>query len=222
MANVAERRMARRERRQRNGNDNGQAVEAEVQEVAEKAQSAPQSGRQRRTRGERVVVKAPTPVQEVVEEGEVEEVQPVTTVEYADEQSGWESVPFDGTFNLGQMEVGKVYTITCIGDGVYTFTVDRADYAVHKSKPRALGLVGKAYWDEVLNPDFKTWSAEWNELTYDEKVAKAKKAKVTWESHVDTKINVMRMTMAMTTALGLEKYKPEYSTKSARLALRGG
>lgn len=81
-------------------------------------------------------------------------------------------------------------------------------------------LSGKEYWQEVLDPDYNEWREEWVELTYEEKVARAKKAKVKWEEHENPKVDVMRLTEAYRKHLGVHKYKPEYRSRSARSAVR--
>lgn len=98
-----------------------------------------------------------------------------------------------------------------------TLTVEDAGLSV-AAGPRKLS--GKEYWQEVLDPDYNEWREEWVELTYEEKVARAKKAKVKWEEHENPKVDVMRLTEAYRKHLGVHKYKPEYRSRSARSAVR--
>ena len=82
-------------------------------------------------------------------------------------------------------------------------------------------LKGKEYYDEVQTEDYKEFVAEWGNLTYQEKVKKAKKLKVKWENHDDKRVDNIRLMLAVREKLGIEKYKPDYINKSARDRLRG-
>lgn len=88
-------------------------------------------------------------------------------------------------------------------------------------------LRGDAYDKEVWTPEYYSFvkvdagdGKSWASHTAEEKLEAAKAAGVTWEEHADAKINTMRMFDAVTAALGLEKYKPEYKTKASRDALK--
>ncbi len=88
-------------------------------------------------------------------------------------------------------------------------------------------LRGDAYDKEVWTEEYYNFikvdagdGKPWANHTNEEKLAAAKSAGVTWEEHADGKINAMRMFDAVTAALGLEKYKPQYKAKAAREALR--
>ena len=82
-------------------------------------------------------------------------------------------------------------------------------------------LKGKEYYDEVQTEDYKEFVAEWGNLTYQEKVKKAKKLKVKWENHDDKRVDNIRLMLAVREKLGIDKYKPDYINKSARDRLRG-
>jgi hypothetical protein len=82
-------------------------------------------------------------------------------------------------------------------------------------------LKGKEYYDEVQTENYKEFVAEWGNLTYQEKVKKAKKLKVKWEAHEDKRVDNIRLMLAVREKLGIEKYKPDYINKSARDRLRG-
>jgi len=110
---------------------------------------------------------------------------------------------------------GKSLVITALGDNKYSIVMGEA-----AAKPTKK-LRGAEYAQEVLSPEYIKWMSEWKLKTYDEKVAFAKKIKVTWEAHTTPQINVMRVTDAVRTKLGLEKYKEQYRSRSARAALLG-
>ena len=82
-------------------------------------------------------------------------------------------------------------------------------------------LKGKEYYDEVQTEDYKEFVVEWGNLTYQEKVKKAKKMKVSWETHKDKRVDNIRLMLAVRDKLGIDKYKPDYINKSARDRLRG-
>ena len=118
---------------------------------------------------------------------------------------------------LNELEAGSVIFLKALGDGEYHMQVSTgAAIAVGPQK-----LTGKAYWDEVLSKEFKDHDEEWKQLSYKEKLAAAKKLKATWESHEDERVDVMRITEAVRTKMGISKYKPEYEDRSARATIRG-
>jgi hypothetical protein len=115
---------------------------------------------------------------------------------------------------LEAMDQGKSIVITKTDDNQWQF----ASAEKFKDPDK---LRGKEYWDKVKNPEYEKWMDDWHNLTYAEKVAKAKKAGVKWEAHDNPKIDVIRLTAAMRAHLGIEKYKEEYMSRTARAALRG-
>ena len=82
-------------------------------------------------------------------------------------------------------------------------------------------LKGKEYTDEVQTEEYREFIVEWSDLTYQEKAKKAKKLKVTWETHKDKRVDNIRLMLAVRDHLGIEKYKPDYINKSARDRLKG-
>lgn len=210
VANVQQRRLERRARRRNQVEEvveNDDVEEDEVQEVIPEP-----SSERRRGRRERVVVKGnpeqlPPPVVDLQEEVD-EEVEDIKNVQLSD-------TPF-----LASLVIGHTYVITPLSDGTFTLV----DYGVDWKPPKAVKghqLTGKAYLQEVLNPDYVAWQEEWGNLSAEEKILKAKKLKLSWEPHSDGKINVMRITQAMQVHLGIEKYKPQYQSQAARNAVRG-
>jgi len=117
---------------------------------------------------------------------------------------------------MNQLEDGKSLLITHLGKGKYA--IGFADGL--KAAPQ--GLRGDAYWDKVANPGYRDWMHNWHDMTYDEKGKYAKKNKIKWNHHENPKVDVIRLTEAVRAAEGIEKYKPEYRSRSARAALRGG
>lgn len=116
---------------------------------------------------------------------------------------------------LAGMTDGTSLVITKIADNKWLF----ANEMPKAAKPE--GLRGNAYWTEVLDEEYLKWYHEWQSLTHDERIKKAKKAGVTWKEDKDPRVNIMRATDAYRTAMGIEKYKPEFRTRSARARLQG-
>ena len=82
-------------------------------------------------------------------------------------------------------------------------------------------LKGKEFDGEVQTIEYQEFIVEWSDLTYQEKVKKAKKLKVAWETHDDNRVDNIRLMLAVRDKLGIEKYKPDYINKSARDRLKG-
>jgi hypothetical protein len=118
------------------------------------------------------------------------------------------------------MASGASIIVTRLDDGKWQFTSTniQADVVAKASSGK---LSGKAYWDEVTSPDFVKFHQDWDNLTYDERKRRAKKAGAIWNEDKSQKIDAMRMTEAYTEKLGIKKYKPEYENKAARAAIKG-
>ena len=82
-------------------------------------------------------------------------------------------------------------------------------------------LKGKEFSTEVQTVEYQEFIVEWSDLTYQEKVKKAKKLKVSWETHKDKRVDNIRLMLAVREKLGIEKYKPDYINKSSRDRLKG-
>lgn len=116
---------------------------------------------------------------------------------------------------LDTLAEGKALIITRLKGNKYQVTQADALQASGRKMTNA------EVWNQVVNPEFLDWHAEWNEKSFEEKKKHAKKVKATWEPHDDPRIEVMRITQAVREAEGIEKYKPEYRSRAARAALRG-
>jgi len=125
-----------------------------------------------------------------------------------------------GTALLEVLDAGQSLMLRKVGSTYAIYKVD-ADVFTAKGKRgrgnRAIKL--NAFFDIAYSDEFKTWINEWTPLTYEEKVALAKKEGVTWENHETPKIDVMRLSDAMRTKRGVAKWRPEYESKAARDAL---
>lgn len=117
---------------------------------------------------------------------------------------------------IREMEVNKALTIIYKGDNTWKLMIGGPG-AVSKM----LQLKGKAYRDEVLSEEFQEHEEEWDELTEAQKIQIAKDAGAEWDEHSISRVNLMRCADAYRKTIGIEKYKPEYSTISARKAIRG-
>jgi len=70
--------------------------------------------------------------------------------------------------------------------------------------------------DIAYTQAFKDFYAAWREFTYEEKLEIADKEDVTWERHENPKIDVMRLTAALRTSRGIDKWRPQYESRKAR------
>lgn len=82
-------------------------------------------------------------------------------------------------------------------------------------------LSGKAYYDEVIDPSYVEWQQEWDNLTYAEKVKRAKKVGAVWEPNDNRTIELLRLSQAFREKSGIEKYKEQYKSRAARAAIKG-
>jgi len=156
----------------------------------------------------------PVPKQLKLEKVE-EEVAPAKTVKVMKvEETVVASVLMEA---MKQLADGKVMIVTNLGNG--KFSIGHSDNLPTGATSK---LRGNAYYDAVVSPEYEKWSAEWKTKTYEEKVRFAQKKKITWDEYPNPKVDVIRLTEAVRTALGIEKYRPEYRTRASRAALRGG
>lgn len=166
--------------------------------------------RERRTRGGREVIKADEDGEPEAEE-EADEFAPLT-------------LAAETTFGefLEQLPVGVVFQLSKVKDGLFTIAkLDGVASAPTVRKASGGGLRGKAYDAAVLNPEWVQWREDWAAMTMAEKEKTVKKLKLKWDDHDNPSINIMRMGMAYLEHLGIEKYKPEFASRAARIAIRG-
>jgi hypothetical protein len=118
------------------------------------------------------------------------------------------------------MADGASVIVTKLDSGKWQFTSTNIQAAaVVKSNNNKLS--GKAYWDEVLDPAYTKFYAEWDNLTASERKARAKKVGAVWEASTNQKMDAMRMTEAYRDKMKIFKYKPEYRDMKKRAAIRG-
>lgn len=156
--------------------------------------------------------KVAAPVEDEDEEEEVKQPVKVKSVQ---------TTVVEGLFEklLLGMEDGKTMSIKKVGDDKWHVSLTEPVAAPTGKNAK---FAGQEYWREITSDEFNKWQEDWKQLTYAEKVQKATKAGVKWEQHSNPKVDVMRLTEAYRTHMGIEKYKPEYQTRAARQALRGG
>ena len=118
---------------------------------------------------------------------------------------------------LDALDDGQAINITRLGENKWQVSLGNAAKAAAVKKK-----TGKEYWDEVISPETKAWSEKWGAMDLAQKKAYAKKVGAKWEPHDDERIESMRLAQAVRTKEGLEKYKPEYRTRAARIALQNG
>lgn len=116
---------------------------------------------------------------------------------------------------LDGMSEDQAITITRTADDKWTFSLANG-------KAAKSGLTGRAYWDEVIDPAYLAWYNDWSQMTQDERIKKAKKVGVTWVEDKDPRVNIMRATLAYREQIGIEKYKEQYRSRSARAAIKKG
>lgn len=114
------------------------------------------------------------------------------------------------------MEEGYSLTITKEGDSTWKVALHPEEETKKMFK-----LTGKAYMDEILSDEYQEFMEEWDSLTEEEKIEVAKKAGAEWDEVKNPRINLMKCASAYREVLGIEKYKPEYRSFSARKAIRG-
>lgn len=121
-------------------------------------------------------------------------------------------------FDLIQiMEEGKTLTIIKRRNNQWTL-VSETNIVIQEERIR---LKGKAYWDEVLSPEYQANKEQWDMLSGDDKIALAVDSGAEWIEHSTPRINVMRCADAYRRTLDIKKYKPEYSTLLSRKQIRG-
>lgn len=118
---------------------------------------------------------------------------------------------------LDGLEEGKAIVVTRNGENKWQFAMGDAVVAAGGAGK----LRGKEFWATVRSPEYDKWRADWKQKTFDEKKKYATKIGAAWEPHENPQIEVMRITAAVREKLGIEKYKPEFASRSARAALRG-
>jgi hypothetical protein len=150
--------------------------------------------------------KKPAPKPKVEEdEAEVIEVKKVDTVVAEEVLTGL----------LDAMDKNQSLVVTKLANNKWQFSSGTVAVA---AGPK---LKGQEYWDEVLTDEYKEWQADWSTLTYAEKKKKAKSMKVKWEEHEDERVDNIRISQAVQAKLGVEKYREDYRTRSARSRLKG-
>ncbi len=123
-----------------------------------------------------------------------------------------------GSALLEVLDAGQSLFFRKSGSGYAVYKAD-ASLLMPKGKHGARAIKLNEFFSIAYSDEFKAWINEWTPLTYEEKVALAKKEGVTWENHETAKIDVMRISEAMREKRGVAKWRPEYESKAARDAL---
>lgn len=127
---------------------------------------------------------------------------------------------FDSLSEL--LESGVTLSMRKVGTKIVLYKSAPLDQLVGKKAALAVGArrMTKAAMESIaLTDDYKEWTAGWKGLSFEDKVKEAKKNKVTWDEIDDPLANNLRLSMAYTAALGIEKWKPEYKSRVARQQL---
>lgn len=109
-------------------------------------------------------------------------------------------------------EVGKPVLVT-EGKGD-TFLVSTVEAAPVKTSVGKKGYKEKDFWSEEYK-EFKAW---WTPMGPEEKEKWAADNKVTWDAHEDALVNNIRLTGAVKEHKGINKYKPGFEERNARIA----
>jgi len=127
------------------------------------------------------------------------------------------------------LEAGKSIIVTVTEKG-YVISMGgtvTAQQAQEEPKPKRKGLRGDEFWREVLTEDYYDFNKvdcgtgkPWEKMSKEEKVEFAEELDVTWEEMDSDLVTTMNMVKAVYAELGIEKYKEEYKSPSARKALR--
>lgn len=160
----------------------------------------------------------------VVEEDEEEDEEPKAKVRSvrlpAEDKVATASVADLGSALLEVLDAGQSLMLRKVGSNYAIYKVDANAFTAKGKRgrgDRAIKL--NEFFDIAYSDEFKAWINEWTPLTYEEKVALAKKEGVEWENHETAKIDVMRISEAMREKRGVAKWRPEYESKAARDAL---
>jgi hypothetical protein len=183
--------------------EEAEEVEEEAEEVEEpKAKAKAKPARRRKK------VAAPK-VEELEEEDEPEVVKAGANV-FAD--------------LLECLESGQALLVTKTSKNKYQITSGAAT-AVTAVKGR--GITGSEFEKTAFSEEYYTYLYEdagdgksWKEMTPEERYAFAEVAEADWEEHENPKTDQMRMGQAVREALGIEKWKPQYASRSVRKALK--
>jgi hypothetical protein len=114
------------------------------------------------------------------------------------------------------MEDGNAIVVTKLGENKWQIVKGNAVQLGVKK------ISNSEAWAEMISQEYVDWNAAWTKKSYEQKKAYAKKIGAKWEAHEDERVDVMRLTASVRSKEGIEKYKPEYRTRAARAALRGG
>jgi hypothetical protein len=105
-------------------------------------------------------------------------------------------------------------------DALLLERLNENQWQIHTGPVVSTKLTNQEYEETVCTPEYLDWQKQWGSLTYEEKVAWAKKLKVRWEDSGAVRINTIRMAQGVKDKLGVKKYKPEYSSGASRHALQ--
>lgn len=182
------------------------------------AEKEKQQRRQRRARRARTATDTPSEPQTSPEEVEAEDIEMGgVTVRAPRGKPISDQVIVTATEAVvgllgGLTETGKAALVQEHKDGGYIISL--IDTIVPRKAAGAGRYREQDYWSGEY-AEFKTW---WPKMTPDEKVTWAEENSVTWEEHVDPLVNNMKLSAAAQVHLGVEKYKPGFRTRAARVS----
>jgi len=123
---------------------------------------------------------------------------------------------------LELIEAGSAVTLRKVGGKIIIYNAGIVDElstrpGVRRSlSGRTRAITKKEMYEVAYDPEFLKFLDKWGELSYEEKLAVAKKEKISWEEHETPRVNVMRLTFAYREAHEIPKWRPEYEDKAAR------
>jgi hypothetical protein len=110
----------------------------------------------------------------------------------------------------GLAEGGKPVLVTPAKGGA--FLVSQADVVPVKATSKK-GYKEEDYWSDEY-AEFRSW---WTPMTAEQKEEYAAKEKVTWDVHDQPLVNNIRLSEAVQAKLGINKYKPGFEERNARI-----
>lgn len=79
---------------------------------------------------------------------------------------------------------------------------------------------GNQFWEEVCTPEYLQWMERWSTLTTEQKIASVDRESIEW--HDNEAVLLIRLASAFMKKAGIQKYKPEYTTRAARDRVKNG
>jgi len=220
----------RRRRRRRSPKEEEEIVEEDVQveeqeeeeeeeeevvaQVEEEEEEAPAPRRRRKRTA------APRAEEDTEDEGDDEEDTPRRKrAERVDLEEVSEKSPIAELLDLMREGESVFITKTVAKNGKVTWQADSKEaFMASAGAPRGRRKLKAtaAYWDLVLTQEYKDWQADWQKMSFEEKVKYAQDNDIKYEDTGEPRTTMMSISQAVRDAEDIKKYKKKYSTSAAR------